>query len=290
MPHVPEMPAASAFDPAEWAQFGWSERQQAIRHWIAPLPLRALVAFAVRCAKRIEPLTRIQPLIAEAFAAGLDVGHLTRYCNRAATDAAHVPASAAYAAYAAYAALADADYAIPAVTVAARAANNPTDDNRDDDGNDRDDFTATDTARAAAADADKLRALNLGTHGEPGQPIRWSDARLGPLWPNGEPEWYGDVVRTLRELDDTLRSLPDPNAPPDDPLLVAQMDDWHWLDEQRNEGKLDRYRGEFVLAAAKRIFGHGRNLVAIRPLAEQDARAQGIDPERIIDYFMPGEQ
>lgn len=93
-------------------------------------------------------------------------------------------------------------------------------------------------------------------------------------------------------LDEFGRPKPEPKEEPvteDDPLLVAQMDDWRWLDELRNEGKLEQYRGEYVLAAARQIFAHGRNLVGIRPAAEQRACEQGIDPNRIIDYFMPGE-
>jgi hypothetical protein len=81
----------------------------------------------------------------------------------------------------------------------------------------------------------------------------------------------------------------DPNAPPPDPYLVAQLEDWAWLDQLRGEGKLDQYRGEFVLAAEKQIFGHGRDLVHVRPPAEEKARAKGIPPERLLDYFMPGE-
>ena len=77
---------------------------------------------------------------------------------------------------------------------------------------------------------------------------------------------------------------------PADALLLAQMDDWLWLDGLRNEGKLDQYRGEYVFAAGRQIFGHGRNLVELRPVVEQKAKEQGITPERVIDYFMPGEQ
>jgi hypothetical protein len=76
---------------------------------------------------------------------------------------------------------------------------------------------------------------------------------------------------------------------PADPLLEAQLEDWAWLDQLRDEGKLDQYRGEFVLAAARQIFGHGRDLVNVRPPAEEKARAAGVPPERLIDYFMPGE-
>jgi hypothetical protein len=76
----------------------------------------------------------------------------------------------------------------------------------------------------------------------------------------------------------------------DDPLLMAQMEDWRWMDELRNEGKLDAYRGEYVFAANRLILGHGRDLFALRPVVEAKAAEQGISPERIIDYFMPGDQ
>ncbi len=75
----------------------------------------------------------------------------------------------------------------------------------------------------------------------------------------------------------------------DDPLLLAQLEDWPWLDQLRGAGELDQYRGQFVFAAERQIFGHGRDLVNVRPLAEEKARAKGIPPERLINYFMPGE-
>src|SRR5437588_8008761 len=102
--------------------------------WPAPyraLPLRALVAFTLRCTKRVEPLFRLAQLRAEAYSAGLDVSMIR--CHGG------VP-SAAYAAFAAEAHT-DAD-----------------------------------------ADIAKLLSLNLGKPGEPGEPIRWNDPRLGPLW------------------------------------------------------------------------------------------------------------
>lgn len=81
----------------------------------------------------------------------------------------------------------------------------------------------------------------------------------------------------------------EPKALPPDPLLVAQLEDWAWLDQLRGEGKLDQYRGEYVFAAERQIFGHGRNLVRMRPRVEKKAHALGIQPERIINYFIPGE-
>ena len=70
-------------------------------------------------------------------------------------------------------------------------------------------------------------------------------------------------------------------------MLVDQLEDRAWLDQMRGEGKLEKYRGEYVFAAEKQIFSHGRNLGKVEAQAEKKAKAKGIDPERLVIYFLP---
>ena len=75
----------------------------------------------------------------------------------------------------------------------------------------------------------------------------------------------------------------------DDPILVAQMNEWREAERLHNEGKLNEYRGEYVIFGGGTIFAHGRNLLQIRIEAEALAAAKGISPDHLIDYFVPGE-
>jgi hypothetical protein len=76
---------------------------------------------------------------------------------------------------------------------------------------------------------------------------------------------------------------------PDDPLLIAQMEEWREAERLENEGKFEQYRGEYVFYSNGTVFGHGRNLADLRPIAEAKAATAGIPPERLIDYFVPSE-
>lgn len=93
-------------------------------------------------------------------------------------------------------------------------------------------------------------------------------------------------------LDETGRPKPEPKeevtVQPDDPLLLAQMNEWREAERLENEGKLDEYRGEYVIFGAGTIFAHGRNLLEIRIEAEKLAAARGISPDYLIDYFVFG--
>jgi hypothetical protein len=185
------------------------------------LPLRAIVALAVRCARRVEPLTArlgeqskeiFDSAIATAqtFAAGVSlemntVDEAARAAARAADVVLHrsdlesiVRAGAANAARAAWAA-----------AETARAASAYTRARGDGAGTEADfeakvasqtaeaaDDAATaaggvDAARAARADLSRLLGLNLGGPGELGRPIDASEnGPLGALWPDGAPDWY----------------------------------------------------------------------------------------------------
>lgn len=263
MPDVPTIPDLDEFDPKQWVK-PRSVAHQAIRRLLEPLPRRAIVAFALRCAKRAEPVARLQPLIADACSAGLDINKVRRYDD---TETAYAARTADYAGHAAV----DAD-ATAAADYAARTAS-------------VDDVTFL---AAANIDVKKLRSLNLGQPGEPGEPIRWNDPRLGPLWPNGEPQWYTEAVQACRELEEKLRTLPDPDTPQLDPVLLAHFEDRAWLDQLQSEGKLSDYRGQYVIAAEREIFSHGSNLMKARRTAEKKAAQKNIPPARLVDYFVPG--
>ena len=146
-----------------------------IRERLARLPHHAVVAFAARCARRVQPLTHVLPqqdrdtidraiTNAEAFAKGAAEARAAE--ARAATRAADARADATRAA---------------AAWTAARAADAARAD-------------AADVAAAWAAalsDLDRLIALNPGELDPLGAPIDSSEAGpLGPIWPHGVPEWY----------------------------------------------------------------------------------------------------
>ena len=250
----PQPPQTVPFDPTQ--PQGWADR-------LRELPHRATVAFAIRCARRVEPHPRLGQLRAEAFAGGIELPAAPVWGNQAAActacTAAHADAApesgrkaAAHAA--SFAALVD-----PA------------------------------TAEAALADLVRLRTLDLGNPDEPGRPVRWNDPRLGPLWPAGEPAWFTEAVRLCRELDDRLRSLPAPDAPPDDPIFVAQVEQWVKAQQLHNEGKFDAYRGEYVIFWNGTVFGHSRDLCQVLVEAEEAAARRGLTPDQLIHYFVPGE-
>lgn len=219
------------------------------------LPRRAVVAFTLRRDKRHEVLRRYSRLEAEAYCGGLEIDRL-RAVDWMIRHSTSFRLMEFYA-----------DYVCQTFS-----------------DRDKDPMSIT----AAGKDIQKLLDLKLGKPGEEGEPIRWNDPRLGPLWPDGPPQWYTETEQACRKLEGELRNMPDPDTPPDDPLLESQIEDRAWLDQLRGEGKLDKYRGEYVIAAEKQIFAHGRNLVKVHPLAEKKAQAKGITAERLILYFMPG--
>ena len=171
-----------------------------IRERLAQLPHHAVVAFAARCARRVQPLTHILPqqdrdtidralASAEAFAKG---------AAAARADAARADARAA-AARAAAARAADAWTAARAAADAAAAAAAAADDwaaHTAAAAAWADAAAARAAARAAAAsDLDRLIVLNPGAPDALGAPIDPSEAGpLGPLWPQGVPEWYTEAA------------------------------------------------------------------------------------------------
>ncbi len=185
-----------------------------IRERLTKLPHHAVVAFAARCARRVQPLTHVLPqqdrdaidraiTSAEVFAKGAAEARAAE--ARAATRADDARAAAARAAAAAWtaaraadAARADAAKADARAADAAEAANAAAA------------WAATTTtaaawaadaaawadARAAASsDLDRLIALHPGELDPLGAPIDPSeDGPLGPIWPHGVPEWYTETA------------------------------------------------------------------------------------------------
>jgi hypothetical protein len=165
------------------------ERFRVTEDELRKLPLRAIVAFAGRCARRVQPLysvaagasdrlTHIHSVdrainVAEIWAGG---GAADDAAARAADDAraaANADAAAADDATAAFAA----GLAALAADAAARAADD-----------------------AARRDYEALLALQLGDFPELGRPIDPSEAGpLGSFWPWEQSGWYRTALRRLRE-------------------------------------------------------------------------------------------
>jgi len=183
-----------------------------MREQLAQLPHHAVVAFAARCARRVQPLTHALPqqgrdaidraiASAKAFAKGTAdaaADDAAARADAARADAARADAEAAVAAKAAGAARAGAEaawadaadvaradaagdaaaWAADAALVAGAAA---------------DDEAAA--WAAAASDLERFIALKLGEPDTLGAPIDPSEAGpLGPLWPHGVPEWYTEAA------------------------------------------------------------------------------------------------
>jgi hypothetical protein len=150
-------------------------------------------------------------------------------------------------------------------------------------------ITARDAELAAATDLKIILNLNLGKPGDLGEPIRWDDPRLGPLWPDGVSESSVKVERECRDLEEKLNQLSSPSGTQDDVELHPQIGEWRRLEAMYTEGRLDEYRGEFVIWANGEIFAHGRKLLSVRLQAEKLAEAKGISPDHLINYFVAGE-
>ena len=143
-----------------------------IKKAVERLPFRAQVVFASRCARRVKPLARLWGLLGDAYSAGLRVAP---------------PPGKAWC-------------AIESLATVGFAAMNAIDDFQGtslDAASDACEFAvnALDEASkpaihaAALSDLKSLQRMKLGKKGTDGKPITWFDPRLGPLWPEGIPEW-----------------------------------------------------------------------------------------------------
>ncbi len=183
-----------------------SIRIDALNH----LPLRAITAFAARCARRVQPLFKleqpekkrnqehvraIEALLraAEEFANGQDLAEAGQACfarldagRDARTAAGHSPAERV--ATAALAAARSVVYAARGPTdtaaVVAREAESAAKEAAGAEG-------SLKFAAALAKDYSVLLRLPLGKYPEVGEPVDPSEAGpLGPLWLGTAPEWY----------------------------------------------------------------------------------------------------
>jgi hypothetical protein len=183
------------------------------------LPSRAIVAYAVRCARRVQPLFslaegRMKDLERRQAAVEGALRSAERFC--VTEDLADTIAADAVAAYAAASFAAEAVAAFTAAYVAYAAAVANTADTAD--------FAAESAAEVAAAaeaaadaktvateakfaaaraDYDRLVSLGLGTYPELGQPIDPGESGpLGPYWPEWPPEWLRKVVGGTTQPDE----------------------------------------------------------------------------------------
>lgn len=229
------------------------------------LPLRAIVAFAARCARRVQPLyaepadsaeiTSVDRFIAIADSVaegqmsirspGHDVGaHYSSANSKTAGVAAVLAAraaenatiSAAYALRAKHAVSPtdrDKDYVlaietasdvagdVAAVTVALWES----------------ELRGTKLRTGVLADFQALRSFQLGSFPELGPPIDPSEAGpLGPLWPDGEPEWYINAKARSAEgaagVPERLIITADEPTPRIDPPITLYFDASEYSNEE----------------------------------------------------------
>ncbi len=94
--------------------------------------------------------------------------------------------------------------------------------------------------------------------------------------------------------------LLDPPAPPGAALtpeeqaaeanIRAQVEDWVWLDDLRNTGRLEAYRGETLFVAGKQILAHSTDFGVAWDQAEVEAARWGIPSKRLFSYNVPGNE
>ena len=175
------------------------------------LPLRAIVAYAVRAGRRVQPLfelpdkspNRLQHMLAidralattEAFVTDQGVVAVEA-AYAAAMDASEVDErrkGAVAVAFSVAKAAAAAVDSLLATTAAAQSANYAAYAAR---------LHGTEAMVVVAArqDFERLKARGLGVYPEAGQRFSLSTRSfLGKLWPDGEPDWYQPALRKMRK-------------------------------------------------------------------------------------------
>ena len=166
------------------------------------LPLRGIVAYAARCARRVQPRFRLAKAIPDFSrhqAAVADAISLAeQFCLREDVNAAVAAGAADTAAYDAADAQIQAAADVAACAAAAcEAANTDEDAAPAYDAACAASYAASASgeqvdafAEAAYADYDRLLELDLAGWPELGPPIDPSDkGPLGSLWPDGPPKW-----------------------------------------------------------------------------------------------------
>ena len=99
--------------------------------------------------------------------------------------------------------------------------------------------------------------------------IGWDDPRLGPLWPDGVPEWHKKAEQELRELKEKLANRPDPFAPPIPEETRRQLADLRKINELAEQGAFKDLHREYVLVYDGQLVGHGPDLAEARQLAAE---------------------
>jgi hypothetical protein len=194
-------------------------RQELTLQDLAGLPLRALVAWAARCARRVLPILNNSPdgpdknLAVQRAAAAVQLAEDFARDEIIWLEQFTALGPAAYAA--ARDSLGEGQYAVCAAGHAASAAalaHQFRHSHRTDDAMElvaaawgayrvvlsfvqgpvrRDLFTGAMVLAVVHAEFDRLLSFDLGRFGEAGRPLDPGEAGpLGPLWPEGPPSWY----------------------------------------------------------------------------------------------------
>lgn len=71
------------------------------------------------------------------------------------------------------------------------------------------------------------------------------------------------------------------------PGVAAQRAELYRLVEEYNRGNLDRYLGEFLIAADGQVLDHGADLGALRPRARELATRKAIPHDHLVEYYVP---
>lgn len=173
--------------PADAADVELFTDREVLHMALKSLDRRSLVVLALRAAKRVSVYIELRVATTEAVAAGLS-GAAQESLYTFADTVSH---------YASSSALEGMDAAGEASWAADFAANAP---------------RFTDPVVWKAVSLDVWRLYKLATLGGVPPLTGWDDPRLGPLWPDGAPEWHQAAERETRALRERLASCPNPFA------------------------------------------------------------------------------
>lgn len=111
----------------------------------------------------------------------------------------------------------------------------------------------------------------------------WDDPRLGPLWPDGAPEWHRQLEREVAEMRAKLDARPDPFAPPIPDETRRKLDDHRKLNELGDQGAFKDCRGQYVFVYNGEFVGHGAELGEAR---RQAAEKLGVPPSSLVYRYV----
>lgn len=133
--------------------------------------------------------------------------------------------------------------------------------------------------RAASVDLARLKQLSNAQPPLTG----WDDPRLGPLWPEGAPEWHKQLEREIAEMRAKLDARPDPFAPPIPDETRRKLDDHRKLNELGDQGAFKDCRGQYVFVYNGEFVGHGTELGEAR---RQAAEKLGVPPSSLVYRYV----